>query len=124
MESVISEKVQKAMKLFDGFELHNRKDQVDLMAVVTFLRLKDNERYRPLAMGCSKAYEMYFRVRLAKMGIKPSDNNDYANSVRGAIASQDVNDANETLERMLNPRQPSWDDIVAKPTTFSSYLRS
>lgn len=124
MESVISAKVKKAVELFDGFDLHNRDDQIDLMAAVTFLRLKDPERVKPLMMVGARLHAAYFNARLEKLSVKPEDNSDYANCLRKSFAEQDIGQANQVLTDMLRPPKPTWGQLIAKPTMFSVWLNS
>jgi hypothetical protein len=124
MESVISAKVKKAVELFDGFDLHNRDDQIDLMAAVTFLRLKDPERVKPLMGVGVQLYITYFNARLEKLSVKPEDNSEYANCLRKSFAEQDIRQANQVLTDMLRPPKPTWDQLTANPIMFSLWLNS
>lgn len=124
MHSNVTTKVQQAIKLFDEFDLYSQEDQIDLMAAVTFLRLKDPQHAVGLTMMGASLYRVYFNARLAKLSIKPHDTSEYAQCLRASFAQQDINKADQTLKALLSPSKSTWSQMLGSPSLFYRQPRS
>lgn len=102
--------VARARGLLEGFEIHNRDDQIGLMAVLTVYQTYQN-RYPAspsdevtalLSIG-DQLYRQYLAERMRHMGAKIDGESIYDQSILAGIAGRDAREADQLAHLMFSP---------------------